>query len=83
MISKRPLAEVENNSGTVSWAAQAFLEDGTTVGGLGEGTIEKDPNEHIWKISMIVEVSNGDKLRSEGQISLATLEYTGQMFAVE
>jgi hypothetical protein len=83
LIGKRPLSEAGDESGAVSWAANAFLEDGSTVGGLGEGTFEKLPNEHIWKISMVTEVSNGDRVRSEGQISLDTLEYTGQLFAVD
>ncbi len=83
LILIRPLVEAGSTSGTCSWAAQAYLEDGSVLGGLGEGSWEQVPNEHIWKISMVTEVSNGDKVRSEGQISLETLEYTGQLFAVD
>ena len=32
---------------------------------------------------MIVEISNGDRLRSEGEIDLATLKYHGQMYAAD
>jgi hypothetical protein len=71
------------SGGSVGWAGQGFLDDGTSVAGLGEGTWEQVAGEHRWKISMIVEISNGDRLRSEGEIDLATLKYHGQMYAAD
>ena len=32
----QPLDDFNNKSGTCSWVGQGFLDDGTTVGGLGE-----------------------------------------------
>ena len=83
IIVRAPLADAGAKSGAVSWASNAFLEDGTTLGGLGEGTYDQAAGEHVWKINMIVDVSNGDRLRSEGEISLATLEYTGKIYAAD
>ena len=81
LIIDAPLAEAGDTSGVIGWASNAFLEDGTTVGGLGEGTYDQAEGEHKWKISMVVNVSSGERVRSEGEVSLSTLEYTGKLYA--
>ena len=77
LTAATPLADAGATSGSCSWAAQAFPEDGSTVGGLGEGTWEKKAGEHSWTVTMDVEISNGDRLRSTGSIDLETLVYKG------
>ena len=67
--------------GPCGWAGQAFLDDGTSLAGVGEGSWAQVAGEHRWKISMKVEISNGDSLRSEGEIDLASLQYSGKMYA--
>jgi hypothetical protein len=48
------------------------------LGGIGQGTWER--SGHEWKVTMIVDVSNGDKHRSEGAMDLETLTYSGKLF---
>ena len=83
LILTRPLSEAGSTSGTCTWAAAAFLEDGSTAGGLGEGTWEQNAGEHKWKVNMVTKVSSGETVRSEGEISLETLVYSGKLFAVD
>ena len=75
-----PLAEAGATSGSITWAGQAFLEDATTVGTLGEGTYQQVEGQHKWTISLEVEASNGDRIRTEGQIDLEALTYKGEIF---
>ncbi len=77
----RPLNEVGSTSGSCAWAGQAYLEDGTNIGGLGEGTWEQVEGRHKWKLSLVMEISNGDRIRSEGEIDLATRTYSGKLYA--
>ena len=78
-----PLADAGASSGACTWAAQGFPEDGSTVGGLGEGAWEKLADQHKWVVKLEVEISNGDRIRSEGEIDLETLMYTGKLYAVD
>ena len=50
------------------------------LAGIGEGTWAQVIGEHRWEISMQVQVSNGDRVRSEGVIDLETLTYKGELF---
>ena len=74
------MSDEDPSSGPCSWAGQAFLEDGSGVIGTGEGTWKKADGAHAWSISMVLEISNGTKLKSEGHIDLASLTYKGEMF---
>jgi hypothetical protein len=80
-----PLGEMNDTleGGEVRWTGQGFLEDGTNVAGTGVGTWEKVPEEHIWKTDYILEISDGTKIRSVGEIALETMMFTGQNYAVE
>ena len=79
----RPLSEASATSGSCEWAGGAYLEDGTTQGGMGEGTFEKQGSDHVWKIDMVVDISDGTKIRSVGKIELATLKYEGKLYSVD
>lgn len=68
--------------GPIKWVGQGFLEDGTSVGGVGTGTWKKDPNGHAWHTEMIVEISDGSRIKSVGQIALATLMFTGTTYSM-
>ena len=83
LVFKNPLSEVGTTSGTCQWAGQAFLDDSTNLGGLGEGTWEQLEGQHKWKINMNVDISDGSKHRSEGEIDLETLSFNGKIFAVD
>jgi hypothetical protein len=80
LISSNALSETNATSGEVQWVGEAFLEDGSVLGGIGNGTWEKSENEHLWKLVVHVDLSNGEKHRSEGSIDLESLIYTGKIY---
>ena len=67
------------------WVGEAFLEDGSVLGGIGNGTWERPEGQHIWNLVVHVrrnaDLSNGEKQRAEGTIDLESLMYTGKLFA--
>ncbi|MCS5580008.1 MAG: hypothetical protein NZ837_05655 [Gammaproteobacteria bacterium] len=77
------LSDAGATSGDCEWVGEAFLEDGSVLGGIGKGTWETPGNEHIWKVTMHVNLSNGDKHRSEGSMDLETLIYSGKIYSVD
>ena len=83
LVIKRPFAEMAATSGSCTWIGQAFPDDKTTLGGIGEGTWEQVEGDHKWKISLDVEITNGDKHHSEGEIDLETLMFTGKIYSVD
>lgn len=80
LISSNPLSETNATSGEVQWVGEAFLEDGSVLGGIGKGTWEKPENEHRWNLVMNIDLSDGEKQRSEGSIDLETLIFTGKIY---
>ena len=83
LISTMPLAEAGANSGPCSWVARAILDDGTLLGGLGEGTWERIGNELRVNVSLVHEVSDGQKIRTEGVLDHKEHTFNGQMYAIE
>ena len=76
-----PHGESGATSGSCTWIGQAFLDDGSSVTGEGEGTWQQVEGQHRWKLSFpVIEISSGGRLRSEGEIDLATRTFTGQLF---
>jgi hypothetical protein len=71
------LADAGATLGACTWAGQGFLEDGTTVGALGEGTWKQLEGQHTWKIELDIAISNGERHRLVGEIDLASLTFTG------
>lgn len=65
------------DGGAVRWTGQGFLEDGTQAAATGVGTWKKDPDGHLWHIEYILDLHDGSKIRSVGQIALTTLKFTG------
>ena len=80
LISSNPLSETNATSGEVQWVGEAFLEDGSVLGGIGKGTWVKPENEHRWNLVMNIDLSDGEKQRSEGSIDLETLIFTGKIY---
>lgn len=78
LTSSHALSDSNATSGEVQWVGDAFLPDGSMLGGIGQGTWER--SGHEWKVTMHVDVSNGDKHRSEGAMDLETLIYSGKLF---
>ena len=80
LLSANPLSDSNATSGEIQWVGKAFLEDGSVLGGIGKGAWEKPDSEHIWKLIVHVDISTGEKQRSEGSIDLETLIYTGKIY---
>ena len=83
LIFTMPLAEAGANSGPCSWVGRAILDDGTLVGGLAEGTWERIGNELRANVSLVHEVSDGQKIRTEGVLDHKEHTFNGQMYAIE
>ena len=79
LIVTQKLSEAGDTSGTCTYAGQAF-KDGNTLGGLGEGTWEQLPGESKWKVTLDIDGSNGDRIRSVGIIDLPNRTWDGELF---
>ena len=65
----RPLSEAGDFSGgTCTYAGMGLSEDGSAVAGLGEGTWNRPGSEMRFNLSLMINVSDGSKVRSEGVI---------------
>jgi hypothetical protein len=76
-----PLAEAGGASGSCTWVSAAVLDDGVTLAGIGAGTWVQVAGQHTWTVKLELRVSNGDRLRSEGTIDLATRTFAGKFSA--
>jgi hypothetical protein len=67
--------------GKVQWIGQGFTPDAPFTNGSGTGTWKQVEGANRWKINIpVVAVSNGDRLRSVGQVDLQTRTFTGRMY---
>ena len=80
-----PLMEMNDSleGGPVKYIGQAFLEDGTNLAGAGSGQWSKKPGEHVWETDYVLQVSDGTKIRSVGEIHLDTLIFSGTNYSVD
>ena len=70
--------------GAVQWVGQAYPPDSDFTNGNGTGTWAQVEGAHRWTISIpVIVVSNGDRIRCEGEVDLATRTFTGQMYAAD
>ena len=83
LIFTMSLSEAAANSGSCSWAGRGVLDDGTLAAGLAEGTWERIGNELRANVSLVHEVSNGQKIRSEGVLDFEGGTFNGTMSAIE
>jgi hypothetical protein len=64
-------------SGAATWVGEGFLDDGSVVRAKGEGTFE-ECGKHQWRTRMLITVSNGDTIASDGKIDLASRSFSGK-----
>lgn len=85
IFGPQSLMEMNDNltSGPVKWIVQAFLDNGSNLAGVGEGEWSKKPGEHIWNLDYIIQISDGSKIRSIGEIHLDTLVFSGTDYSVD
>lgn len=62
--------------GTFSISGSAFLDNGDTVSGIGQGTYESK-GKHRWATANIWELSNGRRIGNTGEIDLAARTWKG------
>src|SRR5215469_5927680 len=65
--------------GTFSTSAVAYLEDGNALTSAGQGTYESI-GKHRWRTESLVQISDGRRLRGEGEIDLASRSWKGTIF---
>ena len=65
--------------GTFSWYSQSFLENGDGLTAMGHGTYE-GTGKNKWKTETHLEISDGRRTASEGEIDLASRSWKGTLF---
>ena len=70
-----------SKGGTFSWCAETFLDNGDVLTGIGSGTFEST-GKHRWRTKGYVDISDGRRHASEGEIDLASRSWKGTMFEV-
>jgi hypothetical protein len=64
--------------GTYSECASAYLDNGEVQSGIGQGTYESK-GKHRWSTASIVQVSDGRRLATVGEIDLASRTFKGTL----
>ncbi len=70
---------VGRKSGTFSWCASAYLDNGEQPSGTGPGTFESI-GIHRWRTQGFVQISDGRTVASEGEIDLSTRSWNGKLY---
>ncbi len=68
-----------NKGGTFSWCSTSYLENGDGLTATGHGTYESI-GKNRWSTKGIVEISDGSRQSSEGEIDLASRSWKGTIF---
>jgi hypothetical protein len=66
-------------SGTFSVCAAAYLENGDSLTGNGQGTFESI-GRHQWRTQELMHISDGRTFDIEGEMNLAERAWTGKIF---
>lgn len=75
------LPEGGATSGTVSWTGQAFPPDRPWNTASGDGTWEQVEGKYAWQINLpAIELSDGNRIRTEGEVDLEARTFSGQIF---
>jgi len=67
------------NAGTFGFNGAAYLDNGDLLTGSGTGRFESN-GANRWKTSVVIQVSDGSALLSEGEIDLASRTWKGENF---
>jgi hypothetical protein len=66
-------------NGTFSECGTAYLENGDGLSGIGQGTYESS-GKHQWRTESFMQISDGRRVRGEGEINLASRSWKGTLF---
>jgi hypothetical protein len=64
--------------GSFSWAGESFLDNGDVTSAIGQGTVESI-GKHRWRTEGFLQVSDGRRVFSEGEIDLASRSWKGKL----
>ena len=64
--------------GTFSYCAEAFLDNGNAVTGIGQGTFEST-GKHRWHTEGFIQISDGRRVATEGEMDLASRSWKGKI----
>jgi len=64
--------------GTFSEAGSAYLDNGDVLSGVGQGTYESK-GKHRWSTASTMQLSDGRRLASAGEIDLAARTWKGTL----
>ncbi len=65
-------------SGTFSWCGVAFLDNGDGLSAIGQGTYEST-GKHRWSTEGFMQLSDGRRLSSKGEMDLASRTWKGEI----
>jgi hypothetical protein len=67
-------------AGTLSYTGVAYMDNGETMFSHGSGSFEST-GQHHWKTTGVMDLSDGSRMLSEGEIDLAERTWTGKVYA--
>ena len=65
--------------GSYSECGAAFMDDGRALTGIGQGTTEST-GKHRWRTEGFMQISDGRRIASEGEMDLASRSWKGTLF---
>jgi hypothetical protein len=65
--------------GNHSWCGVAYLDNGDALTALGQGTYETT-GKHRWRTEAFMQLSDGRRISSEGEMDLASRTWKGKVF---
>ncbi len=74
--------DIAATSGTCRYVGVAFLPDGGRDGGSAEGTWAQHAGRNAWSTNLTGTTASGQKMRTEGEIDLASRTWTGKNYEV-
>ena len=64
--------------GTFSYCAAAYLDNGDGLTGIGQGTFEST-GKHRWRTEGFIQISDGRRVATEGEMDLASRSWKGKI----
>jgi hypothetical protein len=68
-----------SKAGTFSECGFAFLDNGDFLHGIGQGTYESK-GKHMWHTAGFMQISDGRRIATDGEIDLAGRSWKGKLF---
>jgi hypothetical protein len=66
-------------NGTFSECGTAYLDNGDGLKGIGQGTYESK-GKHQWRTESFMQLSDGRRIRGEGEMNLASRSWKGMLY---